>query len=874
MRVPLSWLKEYVELPSDSEAEVAWLAERLTLAGLEVAIIEYIGREAEARSSSHSRSRSRSRRGLHSESEWKGEETEHEHGALSWEGIYIGEVLEVRPHPNAEKLVVAVVDYGKGPVESVTGAPNVRVGESGYKVAVAEAGARLIDPYAEERKFIKVEPTTIRGVHSEVVLCSEKELGISDDHSGILILDQEEEAEVGRPLADLLSDVVLEFDLTPNLARCFSIIGVAREVAALTGQRFKTPEVEWHPQGPPISDQVEVEILDPDLCARYTAALIGGVIIGPSPFWMRRRLILAGMRPINNIVDITNYVMLEWGQPLHAFDYDKLYGPDGNGKRIIVRRARRGEKIVTLDGIERDLHEEMLLITDPGGPIAIAGVMGGLESEVTESTKNILLESASFSNTNNRRTAQALRLVSEASSRFGRGVPPELTIPALKRAAELMRELAGGEIASGIVDVYPVKQPEIEIDLDPQEVERLLGLALPVEEIEEVLGRLEFECRPKDNKRIMVKVPWHRLDVSCPADLVEEVARIIGYDKIPTTLMADPLPPQHRDRTLELEDKIKDILVGCGLTEVITYSLTSLELVGRLDLSGKEVEDELYLRVANPLSREREYLRRSLLPGLLETVAENLKHRERVAIFELGRVYLPNPNPNPKGKGPEAGERSHPQELRRLGLVISGPGSPLSWHEKPREMDFFDLKGIIEELLLRLGLKAFRFVRAEEPPFHSGRAARLLIEEEELGLLGELHPQVRENFELEGPTLAAELDLEAILEIAIALSGPVGRYRPLPQFPAVLRDLAIVVDEAIPAERVARVIREAGGELLQELVLFDLYQGPPIPQGKKSLAFRLRLQAEDRTLTDEEADGLCSQIERRLAEELEAELRK
>ncbi|MFQ6117993.1 MAG: phenylalanine--tRNA ligase subunit beta, partial [Candidatus Bipolaricaulia bacterium] len=580
---------------------------------------------------------------------WKEEKKGEGSLALAWEGIYVGELLEVKPHPNADKLVIAVVDYGRGPVESVTGAPNVQIGDSGSKVVVAEAGATLIDPYAEERRFIKVKRATIRGVRSEVVLCSEKELGISDDHEGILILD--EATEVGTPLAELLGDVVLELDLTPNLARCFSIIGVAREVAALTGQKFKTPEVEWQPFGPSISGQVEVEIEDSDLCARYCAALVKGVKIEKSPFWLRRRLTLAGMRPINNIVDITNYVMWEWGQPLHAFDYRKLHGRDHGPPVIIVRRAKPGERIVTLDGVERELTEEMLLITDPAGPIAVAGVMGGLESEVTESTRDVLLESANFSNTNNRRTAQALKLPSEAAARFGRGIPAKLTIPALLRAAELIRELAGGEIAEGIVDVYPRPQEEVELEFDPHEVERLLGMAIPAGEIEEVLERLEFECKPQ-NKKIQVKVPWHRLDISCPADLVEEVARVVGYDRIPTTLLADALPPPRRDRALELEGEVKDILVGCSLCEVITYSLTSLELAARLD---PEVETEGYLRVANPLSREREYLRKEILPELLRTAAENLKHRERVALFEVGRVYLPT----------EGAKR--PEEPRRLG---------------------------------------------------------------------------------------------------------------------------------------------------------------------------------------------------------------
>jgi len=831
MRVPLSWLREYVswDLP------LSELVERLTVGGLEVSGIEYIGRRPAG------------------ELPRLGRQAEE---GPRWDHIYVGQVLEIKPHPHADKLVIAVVDYGQGPVESVTGAPNVHVGDRGKRVPVAEAGATLIDPYAEEQKFIKVKPRKLRGVQSEVVLCSERELGLSDDHRGILILD--EDAVVGTPLSELLSDIVLELDLTPNLARCFSIIGVAREVAALTGKRFKTPEVEWQLGKEPIAGQVEVEIGDPDLCARYSAALVKGIKIKKSPFWMRRRLTLAGMRPINNIVDITNYVMWEWGQPLHAFDYKKLHGRGGGPPVVIIRRAKPGERIITLDEVERELQEEMLLITDPAGPIAIAGVMGGLESEVTPETQDVLLESANFSNTNNRRTVQTLKIMSEAAARFGRGVPAELTIPALKRAAELMRELAGGEPAAGVIDVYPRPQERVKIEFDPNEVERLLGMGVSEEETEEILERLEFECKPQ-NKKIQVKVPPHRLDVSCPADLVEEVARVIGYDKIPTTLMADALPPQRRDRALELEEEVKDIMMASGLTEVITYSLTNLETVARLDPARQKVDPQGYLKVANPLSREREYLRRTLLPSLLETAAENLKHREQVALFEVGRVYLPTE------------DAKRPQEPWRLGIIITGPRSELSWNERPEMMGFFDLKGIVEELLRWLGIKNFKFTRSNDPSLQPGRAAELLLDEESVGIIGELHPGVRANFDLpEQAAIVAELDLDSILGKARRAR----RYRPLPQFPAVLRDLAIVVDEGIPAERVAQAIKAAGGELLHELVLFDLYCGKPIPQGKKSLAYRLRLQAPDRTLTDEEADGVRAQIERGLREELGAELRK
>ncbi len=841
MRVPLSWLRDYVQW----DLPLPELVERLTTAGLEVAGVEYVGRKPSGELPKLGR-------------------REREGPELNWENVYVGELLEVKPHPNADRLVIAVVDYGKGPIESVTGAPNVRVGDKGYKVAVATPGAVLLDPYAEGRKPVEVKPATVRGVRSEVVLCSERELGISEDHTGILILD--ENTPVGTPLAELLSDVVLEFDLTPNLARCFSIIGVAREVAALTGQRFQTPEVEWHPGKTPIEGQVEVEIKDPELCPRYCAALVRNVRVKRSPFWMRWRLLLAGLRPINNIVDVTNYVMWEWGQPLHAFDYRKLHGREGQDgpPAVIVRRAKSGERIVTLDGVERQLSPEMLLITDPAGPIAIAGVMGGLESEVTEATQDVLIESANFDRVSIRRTSQALKLASEAAARFGRGLPPELTLPALMRAAELIRELAGGEIADGIVDVYPRKQEEIVIEFDPGEVERLLGMALSPEEIVEVLERLEFECHRKGKGRtIQVKVPWHRLDVTIPADLVEEVARVVGYEKIPATLMADPLPPLIRDRERELEEQARDLLVSAGLTEVITYSLTSLEAVAKLDPEGRVPSEEEYLKLANPLTREREYLRKTLLPELLATVRENLKHHERVALFEIGRVYLPLP------QGTE-----RPQEPRRLALALAGPRYRLSWHERPEAFDFFDLKGIIEELLRRLRVDDFLIesVRPETKPswLHPGRAAALFIDQKEVGYFGEVHPQVRENFELPVRVIAGELDLEAILEQA----GQVKAYKPLPRFPAVWRDLAIVVDEEIPAERVAQVIEEAGGELLHELVLFDVYRGRPIPQGKKSLAYRLWLLSPERTLTDEEADAVRERIERRLAEELGAELRK
>jgi len=823
MRIPISWLKEYVDITWPIEE----LAERMTLAGLEVAAIERVG------------------------AEWDRDK------------FFVGQILEVRPHPNADRLTVAVVDYGaEEPVAVVTGAPNVKVGDRGQKVAFAKVGARLIDGHAEELRYFTLKPAVIRGVRSEGMICSEKELGISDEHEGIMILP--DDAPVGMPLADYLGDVVLDLDLTPNLAHCFCIVGVAREIAALTGQELKkglgvkgyglTP-VPW----------LDIQIADPDLCPRYSAALVRNVTVGPSPFWMRRRLTLAGMRPINNVVDITNYVMLELGQPLHAFDYDELKGRTDDRPTIIVRRAKPGEKIVTLDGVEREMAEGMLLITDPGGPIAIAGVMGGLETEVTEETRNVLIESANFSNISIRRTSRALKIPSEAAARFGRGISPELTVLALARAAELMRDLAGGTVEEGFADAYPVKQEGRVVEITPAEVERILGLRLSAEEIAAILESLEFRCQ-REGDVIRAAVPYYRLDVSIPADLIEEVARVYGYDRLPSTLMDDELPPQRRNLALEGEERTRDILVGCGLQEVITYSLTSLESIRKLTPGGGEVDESQYLKLANPLSSEREYLRRTLMASLLETVRDNLRFRDRVAIFEIGRVYLPR-----EDVGVQRTESLLPEEPRRLGIAMTGPRAERSWLAgAPELVDFFDLKGVVEALLSHLGIKDYAVHPAEHPTFHPGRTAALTISGAEVGVLGEVHPLVREAFDLpDQPVCLAEFDLEALLERAEA-----ARYfEPISRFPAVIQDLAVVVDEEVPAQRVREVILRAGGELLKRVELFDVYRGEPVPPGKKSLAYSLTYQAQDRTLTDQEVARVQERIVRRLAEELGARLR-
>lgn len=815
MRIPLKWLKEYVSL---DDLPVDVLTHRLTLAGLEVAGIERIGQE------------------------WDRER------------ILIGEVLEVRRHPNADRLTVVDVSWGAGPPLSVIcGAPNIQPGMRGQKVVLARAGARLYDGHSREPHLITLKASTIRGVRSEGMICSEKELGLSEDHTSVVILP--EDAPVGLPLADYLGEVVLDLDLTPNLGRCYSMIGVAREVAALFGRELRRPSPSPREAGEPVAGQVTVEILDPDLCPRYSAALVHDVRMGPSPSWMQQRLLRAGMRPINVVVDVTNYVMLEFGQPLHAFDYEKLRPkPDqGYPPAIVVRRARPGERLTTLDGVERVLDPDALLICDGRGPVALAGVMGGLESEVTETTRHILLESAHFDPICIRRTSQALHLGSEASIRFERGVDPEGTVWALRRACALLEELAGAVTARGVVDVYPRPYPPRTLVLPAGEVRRILGISLTAEEVAELLRPLGFACAV-EGEAVRVDVPSFRMDVSLPADLLEEVARMYGYDRIPATLLRDVLPPQRGNPLLELQERIRDVLVGCGLDEVITYSLTNLRSVSRLTPGMPEIDGSRYLRLANPLSPEREYLRQTLTAGLLEALALNLRTYERVAIFEIGRVYLPR-------EGQEL-----PDEPPMLGLALAGRREERSWLPSvAEEMDFFDLKGVVEILLDRLGIAGARFEPSEHPSFHPGRQAALRLGEEVAGHLGEVHPRVCAQFELPARRVClAEFHLFPFLQHA-----GLRLYEPLSRFPAVIQDIAVVVDEGVPAVRVAEVIRRAGGPLLRDVALFDVYRGSPLPEGKRSLAYRLTFQAMDRVLVEDEVNRLR---EKKIVPALEREL--
>lgn len=801
MRVPLSWLRDYVE----AELPPAELAYRLTMSGSEVETIEEIGKD--------------------------------------WERVFVGEVVDLRRHPQAESLWLAEVDYREGRATVVTAATNLFVGA---RVPIVLPGGRL-------KNGVVVERRVFRGVASEGMVCSGDELGISPDRDSIYLL--EPEAPIGMPLREYLGDVVLDVYVTPNRPDELSVIGIAREVAALTGARLRKPSPARPAGRRKAEDYVTVEIADPDLCPRYVAAVVDGVTIGPSPGWLQRRLHYAGVRPISNVVDVTNYVMLEIGQPLHAFDHARLRGG------IVVRRARSGERLVTLDGVERVLDPEMLVIADQAGAVAVAGVMGGQDSEVGPETKTVVIEAATFKRQSVRRTSRELGLRTEASRRFERGLDPALAEAGALRAVELITRVADGEPADGLVDVYPRPEAPRVISLSEDYVAGLLGRRFPRDEIARVLESLEFDVAESD-EGLRVVVPSFRRDVEHRADLAEEVARIVGYDAIPYTLPAGRLPEPILDPARPRVERVRSALVACGLQEVLTYSLVDPALPARLDSRApwpSPPPADGTLRVANPMSAEQSALRTTLLGSLLETTRNNLRHRERVAIFEIARVYLPPLAPLPT-------------ETLRLAISLAGARAPVAWNAPAEPVDFFDLKGIVERVVGTLRVDV-QYEPADHPTFHPGRCAELraaTVGEPTLGFLGQVHPHVAERFELAGqPVYAAELDLEALVRLARDEFQAVAP----PRYPGATVDVAAIVDEAVPHREVEEVIRAAGAPLLDRVVLFDVYRGAPVPPGRKSLAYSLTFRSPERTLTDQEVAEVHRRIEEALRQRLGAQIR-
>lgn len=850
MRVPISWLKDYVDLP----LSILDLAERLTLAGLEVEHIEYLGLPG-------------------AEVVWDKDK------------IFVAQVLTVSQHPNADRLLLVTLEFGQPgasrQITVVTGAPNLRVGDSGQKVVLALKGSRLYDGHKIEKVLVTLKEATLRGIKNDSMVCSEKELGISDEHEGIILLPAD--APVGTPFMDYMGDAVLEVAILPNTIRCASIIGIAREVAALTGQKVRYPAMDVTAGGAPIENEVAIRIEDPKLNPRFTAGLIKGVTIGPSPFWMQHRLKLIGQRPISNLVDISNYVMFEFGQPTHTFDFDAIrIGPSGK-KTIVTRLPHPGETIVTLDGKPRELQAGDILVCDEVGALSVAGVMGGAESEVTDSTKDVLFEVASWNNISIRKTARFHNFSSEASYRFARGVHPELAMQAQKRGLHLLQQIAGGTISAGILDVYPLPAKTVTIDLYPERVNRLIGMEIPVADMVRILESLEFTVAagatagatggsPQTGRLpLRVTAPPHRLDIEGAHDLTEEIARIYGLDKLPATLMNDEMAPAPGNPVLDFEEVAKDLLVNAGLSEIISYRMSTPAAEARLLAPGTAPDDRPYIEVVNPINPDRTVMRHTLAAGLLESLAGNVRHHDRVALFEVGSVYL-------QGEGDaEVNKVASIDEQPRLGLAMTGLRHGASWQTAgdKAQMGFFDLKGVTETLLDGLRVPGVSFAAIEHPMLQPGRAAAVLSNGRQIGMIGELHPRVREQLELtvpaEQPVLIADLDLAALRESAGAQEKQV---RDVPRVPAVVEDLAIIVNDDVKAADVETAIRRAGGATLSAVTLFDVYRSEQIGAGKKSLAYTLTYQGADKTVSEADVEKLRNKIIRSVETQLGATVRK
>jgi phenylalanyl-tRNA synthetase beta chain len=847
MKIPLAWLKDYIEI----DLPLLELAKTLTMAGLEVEEIRLVGLPDPYADLPADTPR------------------EFKVSGLSWapDKIVVAQIDEVLPHPNADRLVLCRLNDGTGEIIVLTGAPNLFEYKGKgplpkpIKVAYAREGARIYDGHQPGQVLTTLKRAKIRGVESFSMVCSEKELGISDEHEGIIVLD--DDAPTGVPLVDYMGDAVLEVSILPNMIRNASLIGVARELAALTGKPLRYPQASLPQGAPSMKGKAAIRITDPSLNPRFVLGLVEGVTPRPSPYWVQRRLRLAGMRPINSVVDATNYVMLELGEPLHAFDYDVLVRrAGGEPPTIITRAAEPGEKLTTLDGVERTLEPFTVLVCDTAGPLSLAGVMGGLESEVSPQTRNVLLEGAAWNFVNVRRTAFHQRLNSEAAYRFSRGVHPALAEQGVVLCLNRMAAWSGGQVYADLVDEYPLPPDDPEIRLREGDVRRLLGIELPAGQIADILARLEFTCRLEGNE-VIARTPPHRLDIgrgeTGKADLIEEIARIYGYQNIPSTRLADPLPPPRSDAALEVERQVREALVRLGLQEVISYRLTAPQREARLYPPESRPPQPEYLTLRNPLNPERAVMRRSLLASVLDALEKNARLSERLALFEIGPVFWPREG------------QVLPDEPIFVAIALSGLRQPPAWdNARPPYFDFFDLKGILEALGSDLHLQPLRVQPASHPSMHPGKCAELFSGEVRLGVFGELHPLVKEQYDLLAPpVIVAELDMQAILT-----SRQTRREsRPVPVFPPVLEDIAVIVDENVPAAEVEAAIWQGGGKMLAAVRLFDIYRGEQIGAGKKSLAYSLTYQADDRTLTDQEAAQIRQRIIRRLEQQVNARLR-
>ena len=792
MNVSIKWLKEYVDFDLSPEA----LSERLLMLGMEIESIKQLGE------------------GL--------------------DRVVVGRINTVDKHPQADKLVLCNVDVGSGAdAQVVCGSPNAR---EGLVAPVALVGAQLPNG-------LTIKRAKIRGEESQGMLCSEQELAISDEASGLMELP--DETQIGAPIVEALGldDVVLELEITPNRPDCLSMIGVAREISVITENSLRLPAVNVQQGLTDINNLTSVTIEAPDLCPRYAARVIRGVKIAPSPTWLQRRLEAIGVGTINNIVDITNYVLMEYGHPLHAFDYHRL-----TENRIVVRRAKPGETLKTIDAEERELTPDMLVIADAENPVALAGVMGGFDSEITDQTVDVLLESAYFHPPSIRKTSKVLGMHTEASHRFERGADPEGVIPALNRTTQLIAEIAGGEICAGIVDVYPSKREALNIKLRPERANFVLGTEIAPDDMCDILTRLGFTV----SDTFEVTAPTFRPDVGQEIDLVEEIARVYGFDNIPTTLPRGDIPIPKVVPKEDLRERVKMYLLQCGMMEAMNYAFYHPDVFDRIRLESTDPLRQA-VQIANPLSEDQSIMRTTLLPSLLANAQRNRNHQiNDVQFFECSKVFIPN------------GTDEYPNEPERVAGIIAGNLGAGVYGDPLRPADFFDIKGVVEGMLGRCGVSNYTITHTDHPAFHPGRRAEIHVEDKALCVFGEAHPEVMENYDLPHEAYLFELDFERLVDVV----EPMKQFEPIPIYPSVNRDLAIVLDADTPASRPTEVIRSAGGELVSGLHLFDVYTGEQVPEGKKSLAFAIEYRSTTETLTDEIVDrihgGILEQLEREL----------
>jgi phenylalanyl-tRNA synthetase beta chain len=802
MIVSLSWLEDYVSIQMD----VSSLADALTMVGLEVEAI------------------------------WD------RYAYLN--SVVVGRIDMVSPHPKADKLTICRVNAGDRVMNIVCGAPNAKKGML----------APLAFPGTMFPNGKTLENSVIRGIKSEGMLCSESDLALGNKTSGLMELP--DDVQPGTPLAKALSlsDHVMEIGLTPNRPDCLSILGIAREIAAIQKTTLNFPKFSIIDESNDIFNVTSVTINDPEHCPRYSARLLENITVGSSPFWMQDRLLSVGLRPINAIVDITNFVMMETGQPLHAFDFDRLAQ-----NRIVVRTAKDKEVFTTLDGKKHELTSEILMICDGEKPVAIGGVMGGENSEIQKDTTRVLIESACFDPVSIRKTSKYLGLGTDASHRFERGVDPEGTVKALNRAASLMSEISHGHIIPGLIDENPIQSEVKSIELNIAYTNKVLGLSLPANHMHALLESVGFVVQSADTQKLVVVPPSFRIDVSRPQDLMEEIARLYGYDQIPTTFPLIPAQKRKPSIQWDFRGQIKDLMRSLGFNEVINYSFLDEKACDLLKLDANDKRRKL-LPILNPLTEDMAIMRTSLIPGLLRSMHLNLSQQMKtLKFFEVGNTFI------------SQGSESLPVENEYLSALWTGSRYDHSFHLKDIECDFYDIKGAVEALLRSLEIQEVIFTKMPEKHCRytkAGHSARIIFQEKDIGLLGEVHPNVLSAFDLKQKTFIFELDLN----ILSSLTDKTKQFQPVPKFPATSRDVTIIIDKHIEAREVVEMVQNADDPLIESVLLYDLYEGDPIPKGRKSITLRIIYRSAEKTLEDTDVTPVTEKIAKNLLDKLDASL--